>query len=817
MFSVILSNYNYEKFIGDAINSVLQQTFDEFELIVVDDGSTDGSRDIIDSFNDKRIEKIYKSNGGQASAFNAGFEKATGRYVAFLDSDDLFDSDKLERVYAKFVEKDYALVQHQLRVIDQNGNLKEDRFPGTLEIGEGDILKRYHGYLRTDYFSSSSGLASPRRILRNIFPIDETKWRICADGPISRPLPIFGLTYTLETPAGTYRIHGKNNWMETERRENSLGQVQYDLVEYTNRFLYRWNKNIRMESSIAPELLDRYGIKDVYVYGASQYSLLLLLSGSIPAHINIIGVIDDSFEKDTFLKFPIIRHKSLKKMNKQTAVIVPNKHNYPEFIEKSIGLKFEYIFACHGKQDFLKKSKLYIEKLLEVLQRRNHRRIALFGLNFQTVNLILSDVFYKNSGIQIEAIYDENPKIYSLLGIPVLKSNNSVYTEFDAVVVLDEQNEPGLFMKAIRKFKKNVYLFHGPVKTLRGNRSDHEDIRRKFVNRKSNKIAILGASYFTQCLLQSGNLDEFIKVSCIIDSHQTLDSELFGVKVYSPEDKNIPEFDVLLIPPGYKKKYHEECQRFNGKPTLALPENVNDIAVVFDYLRNNKRNPIMFDVGANMGTSFKPFLSDGWEVYAFEPAERMNNYLRAAYGKIDNVHLIKQALSNKEVKQLPLFISDVSDGITALSDFHYSHCFSEYVEVTTLESFLSNFDIPEIDFLKIDVEGYDFFVLQGNDWNKFKPRVIMCEYEERKTLPLGYSTAELIQFLDDLGYRMIISELFPVCEYGNQQRWRGFVEYPQRLFDDDSCGNIIAFREKSDYRKFVDGVWEKNYNFKSMA
>ena len=102
--SVLINNYNYAGFIGDAIRSVLNQTFADFELIIVDDGSTDNSMVVISEFNDPRIKTIGKKNGGQLSAFNAGFSASSGRIVCFLDADDLYRKDYLERVFQFFTD-----------------------------------------------------------------------------------------------------------------------------------------------------------------------------------------------------------------------------------------------------------------------------------------------------------------------------------------------------------------------------------------------------------------------------------------------------------------------------------------------------------------------------------------------------------------------------------------------------------------------------------------------------------------------------------------------------------------------------------------
>ena len=97
--SVIIPTYNRNKLVLDAIDSVLEQTFQNFEIIIVDDGSTDNTKTHIDSYQkkDTRIKYIFQENQGVSIARNTGLEAAQGEYIAFLDSDDRFLIDKLER------------------------------------------------------------------------------------------------------------------------------------------------------------------------------------------------------------------------------------------------------------------------------------------------------------------------------------------------------------------------------------------------------------------------------------------------------------------------------------------------------------------------------------------------------------------------------------------------------------------------------------------------------------------------------------------------------------------------------------------------
>ena len=98
LFSIVVPVYNVEKYLKDCVDSILSQSFKDFELILVDDGSRDSSGNICDAYakNDDRIRVIHKENGGQSTARNTGIENANGEFAVFIDSDDMFsDTDFL--------------------------------------------------------------------------------------------------------------------------------------------------------------------------------------------------------------------------------------------------------------------------------------------------------------------------------------------------------------------------------------------------------------------------------------------------------------------------------------------------------------------------------------------------------------------------------------------------------------------------------------------------------------------------------------------------------------------------------------------------
>ena len=113
--------YNAEKFIKQSISSVLSQTFKEFELIVVDDGSTDSTKKIINSFKDDRIKYIYQKNQGVSAARNNAIKTSKGSWLAFLDADDVWVKDVLE-VYFKYID-DFDLVIGEYKYMHEKGEV----------------------------------------------------------------------------------------------------------------------------------------------------------------------------------------------------------------------------------------------------------------------------------------------------------------------------------------------------------------------------------------------------------------------------------------------------------------------------------------------------------------------------------------------------------------------------------------------------------------------------------------------------------------------------------------------------------------------
>lgn len=131
--SILINNYNYEQFLSEAIESALAQTYTRIEIIVVDDGSTDNSRQILEHYRD-RVTLVYKENGGQASAFNAGFTASTGDIICFLDSDDTFEPHKVAEIARVFeADEDVGWCFHPLKFVKTDESEPMSIYPPPLQ------------------------------------------------------------------------------------------------------------------------------------------------------------------------------------------------------------------------------------------------------------------------------------------------------------------------------------------------------------------------------------------------------------------------------------------------------------------------------------------------------------------------------------------------------------------------------------------------------------------------------------------------------------------------------------------------------------
>jgi len=202
--SVVVATFNGQRWISDTLQSVLAQTWPDVQVIVCDDGSTDGTGELLDRFDD-RVEVLHQDNAGVSAARNHGARLATGSWLAFLDHDDLWEPDMLERQVASLAARpDAGLAYADSHIIDDHG-LLHGRRSGWLDFREGDVhaelllgnfITIETMVMRTDLFHELGGFDESLHFLEDY----ELFLRIAASRPV-----VFQ-----PEPVARYRIHESN-------------------------------------------------------------------------------------------------------------------------------------------------------------------------------------------------------------------------------------------------------------------------------------------------------------------------------------------------------------------------------------------------------------------------------------------------------------------------------------------------------------------------------------------------------------------------------------------------------------------------------
>ena len=171
IISVIIPTYNSAKFIDAALESVFLQTFKDFEIIVVDDGSTDNTKELLKQYF-KRIHYFYQQNKGPSAARNLGISKANGKLLAFLDADDLWLPEKLEKQVAVYNQKsNIGLVGCGYYVFNDSSNMHIE-VKGAVYHDKADILRDFK--MRSVPTGSASGVLIPAECFKKVGCFDES-------------------------------------------------------------------------------------------------------------------------------------------------------------------------------------------------------------------------------------------------------------------------------------------------------------------------------------------------------------------------------------------------------------------------------------------------------------------------------------------------------------------------------------------------------------------------------------------------------------------------------------------------------------------
>jgi glycosyltransferase involved in cell wall biosynthesis len=250
--TVLIDTYNHERFIEKAILSVLEQDFPraEVDILVVDDGSTDRTPEIVRKFQ-PLVRVLRKTNGGQASAFNAGIPEAGGEIVAFLDGDDWWAKEKLSIVMEYLACRPHiGVLGHGIYEIDSDTGETTTTTPQHSREISFDTVAGGRFFRQMMCFFGTSRVTMRRSVLSRVLPVPESLV-VEADEFISIMSAAYSAAGLLEQPLTFYRLHANNLFQVRRKDEVKLRRIQTVLAALARELRIRLGS-----TSIAPEIID---------------------------------------------------------------------------------------------------------------------------------------------------------------------------------------------------------------------------------------------------------------------------------------------------------------------------------------------------------------------------------------------------------------------------------------------------------------------------------------------------------------------------------------------------------------------------------
>ena len=260
--SILINNYNYAQYLGEAIASALAQTYPHTEVIVVDDGSSDNSADVARQFSG--IRTIFKPNGGQTSAVRAGLAAASGDIVILLDSDDLLYPEACASI-ADAWDEETSYVQFRLRLFSSEnpdiGVTPPDRF----------VTNHKTFFLRHGRFpyAPTSGNAFSRKWAMRILDVTQTADRSFCDMILAMCSALCGKVAVIDRCLGAYRVHQKNtSWRVGLKGEYNVAR---DAEQRIRTFAAHMGIAIRKNQTLTGPYFHQWAVK-LYLTGDPDIS-----------------------------------------------------------------------------------------------------------------------------------------------------------------------------------------------------------------------------------------------------------------------------------------------------------------------------------------------------------------------------------------------------------------------------------------------------------------------------------------------------------------------------------------------------------------
>jgi len=259
--SVVMPAYNHEKFVGEAVESVLNQTYSDLELVIVDDGSTDNTAQVIKSYRDDRIKYHYQSNQDAFNSLNNGMALATGEFISIINSDDVYENNRLERMMETQQRNNSQFIFSDVVLIDDKSVAITDEQFWWIQWHQGnrryyyDFDDLYAAFLHANIMVTTSNLFMTRQAYETVGNFEPLRYLHDYDY-VFRLLNAFpdSVDYLDNEKLMHYRLHGSNTLSEAAvvGREQDLMIIRKNLLNKCPQEI-RDHVNIGIDRLIALE------------------------------------------------------------------------------------------------------------------------------------------------------------------------------------------------------------------------------------------------------------------------------------------------------------------------------------------------------------------------------------------------------------------------------------------------------------------------------------------------------------------------------------------------------------------------------------
>jgi glycosyltransferase involved in cell wall biosynthesis len=433
--SVIVPIYNKELYIEKCLNSILQQTLSEIEIILIDDGSTDNSVNVINTFKDSRINLIRQKNKGASSARNCGIKIATGEYIAFVDADDYIENTMYEKMYTTAENLNSDIIVCQFRKYNSTGTLFETN--SLDETFESILLGKSFSVMWNKIYKRSLFTENNISFMENIYYEDI--------GTLYKLYHFAKKINVIEDRFYNWYLR-ENSVTEsfTKKHINSMFKVLIDMLDFikTHNLISKYFEYYLIKYFSSIEFL----FNRVHTH-CKEFSLSKSLYKLIFINFEKDSIFDDeNFEKLKFLNFNLYHEIRFFILNKD--LLTNLSKNQLSFILKNLSIKKEETISSDQNliQNLLMKKRVLYNSQIENFIKLDfsiklnslfkeikklttqNKKFAIYG------NGIIGNIIAKEIKENLIVIFDQNNHIQSEYSNVVLPSEMKNYN-FDTLII----------------------------------------------------------------------------------------------------------------------------------------------------------------------------------------------------------------------------------------------------------------------------------------------------------------------------------------------------------------------------------------------